>query len=464
MKKHCFLVLPLLALLVTGCPHNDYTVKLTPHGNQMQRELAYYRADGQDSNRVPKYESFPGDEHDAIVALYPSHSAAKKGEVHIVKGEFFGAMPADVGGAGAYTNITTSMGSAGFYGERFRGDDDLAGQIEKRLNAANQLVDVVIGWSKAELGSETNYAQLRQFLDGQFRKDVKNAAFYWRQAQEAGPGKTNINEEYDVRFALYLVEREYFKLGDMPALLRMMAEDDDKGLMLFIQRLVARKLGVDDTQPLPKSLAFLDSSDAMNESFSNYFIGTDLYRANVKEWKKKHDNEPAPDEIIMKQAMEVIGFDINLFGGTSDHLTVKLSLPEPPAHTNGKWDEATKQVIWDSDIEGKTNAALLPVVCYASWGQPDAAFQTNHFGRVFLKDEDLTMYCLWKAGLDERRSLEWENLLTTLQPGEGLIQKVKGFRFSDEKEVADEVQQSPSYLARSLLEEGLARKPAESRK
>src|SRR5258708_3735656 len=117
MSKNIHTILGLAALtaLVTGCPHNDYTLELTPRGHVLERTLAFYRADGTDSNGVPKYEGFPSNELAAISALYPSGGVTQKGERHFAIGQFSGAMPGDVGGAGAYTNYTTSLGSAGFY-------------------------------------------------------------------------------------------------------------------------------------------------------------------------------------------------------------------------------------------------------------------------------------------------------------------------------------------------------------
>lgn len=466
MKKIWILVLPLLALFVTGCPRNEYVVTLNPQGERMERTLVFYRADSSDTNGPPKYESFPEDQLAAIAALYPSNGISLKGDVHIAKGEFGQTMPSDVGGAGNYTNVVTSMGSAGFYAERFRGDDDPAGQIEKRIAAANQLADLVLGWSQAELGAETNYPQLRQFLDNRFRRDLKNAALYWRQAAEFQNTCTNIDQEYVVRFALYMLERGYYKLGDVPVLLKLLDEDNETKFMAFIQRLVAQKLGVADTQPVPASLAFLHDMNSMSASFSNYFIGTSFYREKIKEWEKKQEppeKKPNVDDIIFERIFSDI-MGISLSGEPEDHLTVTLSLPVSPAHTNGKWDETKKQVVWDYDLESRTNAVQLPVICYASWEQPDETFQKLHFGSVFLTSENLTLYCLWRAGLDEKRAAEWDKFLVDLRPSDSLKQLVKGFRFSDEQPVDSDVQKSPSWRARTLLEESLAEKPLEAAK
>jgi hypothetical protein len=51
-----------------------------------------------------------------------------------------------------------------------------------------------------------------------------------------------------------------------------------------------------------------------------------------------------------------------------------------------------------------------------------------------------------------------------LQPGEKLEQLIKDFRFSNEQAAKADDQQSPSWMARSLLGDGLKECPSEDKK
>src|SRR5947208_5248404 len=102
MNARCALYLLGTASLLTGCPHNQYLVELTPRGRALERRLTFYREDGTDTNGVPKYQTFPQDELALISKLYPPASMTKQAERRTVVGEFAGAMPADVGGAGSF--------------------------------------------------------------------------------------------------------------------------------------------------------------------------------------------------------------------------------------------------------------------------------------------------------------------------------------------------------------------------
>src|ERR1700722_17826591 len=115
MKKYLVMCLAIVALLVTGCPQNQYTVELKPHGKVMERKVLFYRQDGTDTNGVPKYQGFDTNELAAITAAYPPGAVTNEGDQHFATGEFGTAMPVDVGSAGSYTNQATSLGSAGFY-------------------------------------------------------------------------------------------------------------------------------------------------------------------------------------------------------------------------------------------------------------------------------------------------------------------------------------------------------------
>jgi hypothetical protein len=138
---------------------------LTPSGNTIDRKLTFHREDGTDTNGVPKYQDFPADELAAIARVYPRGSVKADGKRHVAQAQFANSMPSDVGGAGSWTNITSSLGSAAVYMERFRGNDDFATNVEQKLEAVNQLTDLIIAWSRVEMGKEAGYESFRQFLD-----------------------------------------------------------------------------------------------------------------------------------------------------------------------------------------------------------------------------------------------------------------------------------------------------------
>ena len=436
------LALAALALVLTGCPRNEYLVQLQPQGDTIMRTLVFYSAEGVNSNGVPNYSSFDTNELTAITARYPAQSPAPNltnGEGrHVVRGVFTHALPADVGGAGDYSHLSTSLGDAGGYVERFRGNDDLAGLARQRARAADQLADLMVGWSRRELWREAGYKPLHHFLDVDFRQDLKNLGDYWWEGQLVSNYRTNADEEFMVRFGQYLLNRDYFKIGDLPGLfseVNQLTGNNSTALWLRIQRLVAGKMGVPETAPVPVALAFLGDETTMEQSFANYCAGTDLYRARLRQWeavrKLKPDTQrPEPTEVAADAVQNLLG--IRLFGNTPDHLAVQLSLPSAPDHCNGRWDEPLKQVVWDADLGDRTNATLLPVTCYASWTLPDAAFQTAHLGKVAVTGDDLAKYCLWRSSQDTERGRVWDAFLAGLQPGAGLMNRLAAFRFPGE--------------------------------
>jgi len=455
-------VLAAMALVVTGCPQNQYVVELKPQGNRIERTLIFYREDGVNTNTgTPNYQSFDAGELAIIASRYPATGLTNQGERHLARGVFTNELPDDVGGAGTYTNLTTSLGEAGIYLERFRGNDDLAGLTERRFKAANQLTDFFIGWSRMELGQEPGYDKLREFLDVDFRRDLKNFSAYWWQGQLVGGYKTNADEEFIIRFGQYLLERGYFTIGDLPALYGESSGNDPQALFARVQRLVARKMGVPDAEPAPASLAFLADETAMEKSFDKYLAGTDLYRARLKQWEEdkslKPDlKQPEPLDVASGAIGNLVEFD--LFG-QNDHLIVRLSLPLPPTHSNGRWDKSLKQVIWESDIESRTNASHFPFSCYASWAWPDHKFQKKHFGKVALTGDELTKYCLWRSSQDQQKGGEWDTFIASLRPGGKLVQKIDAFRFTAEPALAGTNDQqnisSPSACPRDLLKTAL---------
>jgi hypothetical protein len=447
-----------LALLLTGCPHNEYLVRLEPRGEAVERTLTFYCTDGVDTNGNPKYETFATNELAAIAAVYPAQGLTNAGGRHVLHGLFTNALPADVGGAGAYRHWTTSLGGAGFYEERFRGNDDLAGLAQRRAQAADQLADLMIGWSRRELWREPGCKPLRQFLDGDFRRDLRNLGDYWWAGGLISNYKTNADEEFVVRFGQYLCERGYFKIGELPGLFsdfNRASGPDSAALLRRIQRLVAAKMGVPATNPVPAALAFLGDERALQTSLDHYLADTDLYRAKLRQWeaarKLKPDTKRPEPADVAGDAVETL-LALNHIGGTPDHLTVQLSLPSAPVHGNGHWDETPHQVVWDADLGDRTNGTHLPVACYASWVQPDAGFQTAHFGRVALTGDNLAQYCLWRSSLEAQPGGEWDAFLAGLKPGPGLLETLVAFRFPGEPmQAATNAPPAPSAWPRDLL-------------
>jgi hypothetical protein len=478
MKKYLVLCLAIVGLLVTGCPQNQYMVELKPHGKTIERKLSFYRTDGKDTNGVPKYQSFPTNELEAITGVYPTGAVTNDGEGHSAAGEFGTAMPVDVGGAGSYTNLATSLGSAGFYLERFRGNDDLVSMTEERFKAADQLTSLLIGWSKAELGGEAHYPELRQFLDVNFRHDLKNVGSYtsaiWETDATRGQALTpdevgNANDRSEVetmaRCGQYLIERGYLKISEVPKLFELISGHDEKATMQFMQRLVARKMGVGDAEPVPKSLEFLAEPDATEKSFDKYLATTEIYQAKLREWEEKkksnpQEKQPEPSEVVADLLPRVIGLHLDI-GGSDDHVLVKLSLASQPIHSNGRWDETNQLVVWESLLQQKEDATGVPTFCYANWCDPDEKFQKEHFGRVILKGDELIQYCLWRGGLGDKWGAEWDAMVAGLQQGTGWKEKVEGFHFSDEPTLAATGTNAPAqnssaaYFGQQSIEAGM---------
>jgi hypothetical protein len=445
------LFLAAVCALVTGCPHNDYLVELQPTAHGVERTLTFYRADGSDSNGVPSYQGFPSNELAAITKAYPANTVIWDGQRHIAKAEFSGAMPKDVGGAGSFTNYVTSLGESGFYLERFRGNDDLAGKTLKQYRAADQLADLVIGWSKTEFGRERGYKKLHQFLDEDFRKDLKNAGQYFQLGALSDLSNTNAAEEYTARFLQYLIERGYLKLSDVPSLPGIPGGNENApALMRLVQTLVAEKMELPAAGRLPKSLAILTNGAALEKSWEKYLAQSDVYRAKHKEWEAQvkinpQAEEPRAGNTTDDLVMSLLGISAGGFGSTPDHLTVKLALKHAPDHSNGKWQDG--HAVWDTDLSG---ISPLPVLCYASWNNPSEAFQKAHFGRVLLSGDELSHYNLWRNGVGQDEGRDWDAFVAALQPGRELKEIIEAFQLT--KNAGD-----PLYAGCKLLLEALAK-------
>jgi hypothetical protein len=430
-------------VLTTGCPRNEYVVDLQPQGEKIQRTLQCRRVDSgtPETNLV----EFPADELKRLQAAYPRHRFDAASKYHVLDGTFSATLPKDVGGAGEYRHFRTSLGSLSTYLERVRGEEDQQGRLERRMKATDQLADLVSEWLQAELGKEKNFPALKKFLDGPFRKDLKNINLYLWQMELVEKKDTNAPDTMVARAVQYAIEQKYVRSEHVPLLLAGVFEEDADGWLKLLRELLADKLGAPVTQ------AFLKDPEALDKSWKAFLPKSNCYLDYLQVWEKEHQadadaKKPDPDEAFSKLVEEAA--DVSL-GGSDDQLTVHLSLPVAPLRANGAWDPDKKRVTWETEIEAGT-PMRLPVICYAAWVEPDADFQKAHFGKLALAGETLNKYVLWRVNLPAAPGGEWDKFLSGLAPGGNLVQRLESFKFA-----AGGAAGSDAETAISLIKTGL---------
>ena len=421
-----------LAASLASCSYDRYQIRMQPDGESVERQITCARINTQKGKTAN--QAFPEEKLAEIAKLYEKRVTPPEALEHTFVGRFKGKLPNSVGGAGFYSHFASSLGSVSSYTERFGGNDDPHGMIEKAQMAADQLTEILIGWLGSELKDDPNLKRLREFLDVRVRHDLKNAALYVWVAeigrQDGGKGL----EEALVRICQYLVEREYFSQDQVPALLRLTTlPDSSDGELALFRRLVAHGMGVPLEKPVPASLSFLTDQERAEESLSRYLKTTETHRKRMADWQqaKKADPkapEPSPDDIMSELFEDLAQF--SLFG-SDDRVDVALACATEPFSTNGKWDPEKKQVTWSSGIPDEE---FLSVFRYALWTAPDEKAQIRQFGKTALSGEELMEYAIWRNALNADEGKEWDEFLSTLRPGEAMKEKLGSFAFSAKTE------------------------------
>jgi len=437
--RFCVLV-SLLAACLVGCAYDRYVIEMKPNGDVLERRFSVSRT-------ILTNEPIPEEELAEIVKLYPERVTRSGSHVNRFIGKFTVKTPNDVGGVGHFANTRTHMGSVGVYIERFRGNTDPAGRIEKRFRAADSLTDLLIGWFQSEMGEDARFGKLREFMDKEFRRDIKNASMY-TSMYEADPENAWLKSgEVEMQLVRYLLERNYFPPEDLPEMvfvfnsISLSRPQDD--ILLRIQRFLATKMGIGDDQPVPDCLAFLSGSDKADKSLDAYLRNTEAFKKILRKWEQRRKTEPdlpKPESVIVLADLVIKIFELDRYIDnwllrifyTDDELEVRLALPKEPFKTNGQWNGWTGKVVWSGKLEMKASVYnRLPTLCYAVWAVPDKKFQRKHFGRIVLTDKALLEYCLWRTGLTDKESREWDDFVDQCRPGKSLPDRLRKFCFSD---------------------------------
>ncbi len=453
-------------LIAAGCSHEVYEIDLRPNGEKMERTLTFWRVTGSD------IVDAPADEVEQLKKLFPEKLPSEHAKKHTFRGTFGEQMPADVGGRGTFTRLSTAMGDVTMYVERFRGEDDLAGQLQKRQQAAANLARLVQGWCQQQFAKEPGYDKLREFLQRNLETDLLNVSLYlW----PIGPPQLDSHQPQveqektatgaAVRIAQYLVERDYFSVREIPQLARLMEVGGDERAGRLVAMLIARKLGVPAQAPLPDAIAVLADPARLERSWNKYLESTPDYKQMLAEWEEKRKTDPAAERPKPTAVYDQHwGVFVQLALAPTDELTLRLHLPAEPHTTNGIWDKAghkegNKEGYKEGYVEWKQRGidAPFPTLCYAAWGAANDDYQKTHFGKVALDGKELAVYCVWNKGLSDKESAEWNTFVEGLKPGADLTRKIEGFRFSTDPPANKEGAQSLAETPRRLLLEGLMR-------
>jgi len=484
------------AALLMGCDHNEYEIVVTPKGNRMVRKITVARLDraADKEGNVPqtKYAAFPRKELEAIAAIYKAPVPAHKQDFYVFEATFAGATPHDVGGAGSYTQIATPMGSAHYYTERFRGDDNQAENLQASFRAIDDLLDVLGGWLRSELGKEKDFDKIEILLDRDLRKDLKNLSLaLWTGVnvpRMVDPGdkeaKERIQQAVAARILQYLTERNYFQVSDIPAIFRPLVETvgvkqeeppppEGPGapapapapkdaqaeakakaqaeakardsLQKFLHQVLGAKAGVTDKRLIEKMAALILEPEAAGQSLVNYYAKTKHFTKAKAEWRKQAkrrpetqpQEEPSAENLLSAMVMSAAPAQILSFG-TDDRVTLKLNVPVKPVASNGTWDAKIRQVTWTGEVKERNDLEpadddqkdhTLPMFCYAVWVRAGETFQKAHFGKVVLRGKDLGQYCVWRKGLAKAEGEKWDAFVASLKPGAGLSDRIQAFRF-----------------------------------
>jgi hypothetical protein len=424
-----------VCLAAAGCKQNTYTVTMEPVPAGMKRTLAWQREPTQKGQSA---QAIPEAELKRVARLYDATPPDSPTSSATFSGTFAEALPADIGGRGWYATYPTSLGTLHAYMERFRGEPDLMSQWERRWRAIDAAVDVVLTWIDASLKGEAGAKRLRTFVDGDFRRDLKNAQLQvWlaleraetlATADESRRAATRAGLDDGVRLAPFLIERGYLTPKEAPALawaIQHMDQDDEAALWDWARRqIVARmdRAGLDAVAAPP-----LSNASALSESFLSHLRTSAAARGRLEAWEKETGSQQEDPEAKFG-ALLAAAFAPGLLRDY-DEVSVGLAAPVAPFMTNGTWTAEAQRVSWRTSIECKPeDAAGSPPLCYAFWTEPSPETQTAHFGRVFLTGEPLAIYCFWRAGLPRGQAERWDTLLESMRPNTDAEAQIEPFR------------------------------------
>ena len=442
MRNACpvLLVVVALALILCGCErdHIEVTVAPRPDGS-FTRTIRLWRT----------HSSRPGEllaPSAAVVETAKPHYKERlpdQGGVVRFQGTFR-EVPRDMAlgehaNRGGYTMWASRLGQLAAYRERRPGRTDLHACYTDAAAALDLATEVAATMVRQELKGEKGADRLAAFIESDFRRDAKDILFYLAVGSVSQlPMDAEAESDHDrtfglLAFALQLAEeRGYLKVKDVLGLLG----GDDQRRKEALLSFVARKMGRELDDGLRTKLTALGSTWGDGPAFERAL--------------KSHGMTKEQFEKTASAIGNVVAF--NIF---NEDAGLRYVLVVPPGAdrvlTNGRRRDEGRRIEWADEID-KRPVGRVP---YALWTVPDAAWQTQHLGRVAVRDGELQAYVVWELSLSPDKLAAWLAAVDRLDPKGDLEAQLSAIHLTPpepDAEPAPDAEPEPEEGARILIE------------
>jgi len=283
--------------------------------------------------------------------------------------------------------------------------------LELRRSAVDDLVDLVVDWMAGEMGDHAEFAKVESFLKGEFRNDLHNLSIgIWQTGFETDSHRP----EFWFRVWLFLIERNYVEIEEVPGLIRSAGEATEVPPVVLksIRDRLARqfelkKTGIEATEFLASPIKAANSFDAhiRSSKFAN-----DVLRPK---WSKRLGSKIKKGELGGDLSGAAFWpSSLEFFSPTI--LELKLHSEVEPILSNGSWNQSNSSIQWRQAINerdadnGELGIPEVPGFAFSVLSEPDLDYQSSHFGNEVLNGNELAIYILWYNALtkDEQAKLD----------------------------------------------------------
>jgi hypothetical protein len=308
---------------------------------------------------------------------------------------------------GGYLVLRSRLGSLAHYRERRPGRTDFYTAFKEVEPALDLLIQFAAAMVRQQLEGEEGRDRLVAFIEGPLRRDARDLAMlaYAERLRHRGGGDGLQVQAHIADAAATLmqfgIERGYLEASQLPKLLA--AKDPfNEWLMALIAKKMSRPL---DAQ-LRGKLAFL-----FDDKRRDAAIAQAAKALAIPDEKR--------DATLERFAMAILSYDLL---NTQTRLSYILRCPQHAEvlYTSGRWDKKANHVVWRGTLAEAPVADLF----HALWTAPDAAWQTQHLGRVALNGQALAEYVMWEHGLAPDQAARWRTAIDRLDPAADLKQQL----------------------------------------
>ncbi len=303
-----------------------------------------------------------------------------------------------IGGLGAWSELTSPLGSVEFFMESFGGNASIAQYVETLMFTIEAVEREVQKHLEEVLANDPLLPKVQTLLHDRILNDTKDLVLLvlsnidFLVSKDTLDGQSRNVEYEQIKFLVSFLWERGWITDDKASLFLISYETTDENLE--VENILGSALGL-NKHNAQDAKQLRNLIEKLIPLFSEEYAIVLSKKVEEKIIANGYDFHQF--KVTNQKISRTIGFDYELIA--------RITTETKPVITNGVWDEPTNTLSFTMDsIPQGAGYFTTPTLWYATWESPNITYQEKIFGNKILIDELMQFNVAWNEGTETARN------------------------------------------------------------